>query len=75
MTTGQLVMPLTVPGSYWVRVIDHGIIPDGTRFLVVRPWHGDWLLAWRDGVRPQPEKRLGALLRRGQVERVNCDQR
>lgn len=70
MTTGQLVMPATVPGSYWVRVTGHRVFATGVRFLVVQDWHGDWLLCWENGVQPQPEKRLGTLLREGQVERV-----
>lgn len=67
MIAGQMTMPATVPGSYWVRVINHGVIPDGTRFLVVRDWHDDWLLCWRDGVRPG---HTGTLLKREQTERA-----
>jgi hypothetical protein len=70
VVAGQVVMADTViPGSYWVRVTGHRVFATGTLFLAVQEWCDDWLLCWRDGERPQPEKRLGTLLRRGQVER------
>ena len=68
--TGQLALAATLPGAYWVRVVWSHVFATGTRLLVVRPWKDDWLLCWRDGVRPQPDKRLGTLLKREQVERV-----
>jgi len=48
----QLIMPETIPDSYWVEVMGHAIIPDGTRYLVVHERSDSLLLAWRDGVKP-----------------------
>lgn len=53
MTTGQLRLPS--PNDRWVEVVRHGVIPVGTRFLVVEKLArmGDgWLLCWRDGIVP-----------------------
>jgi hypothetical protein len=43
LTPSQLVMPETIPGSYWVHVTGHLIWPDGTRFLVVEERGDGWL--------------------------------
>jgi hypothetical protein len=64
---GQLAMPELIDGAYWVTVCGHGIIKDGTRFLVVQDRGDGWLVAWKDGIQP---RHSGTLLKRGQVERV-----
>jgi hypothetical protein len=65
---GQLAMTGLLPGSYWVTVVNHGVIPSGTRFLVVEECADGWLRCWRDGTAPLFSQ-TGTLLRPEHVER------
>ena len=63
VTTHQLVLPCI----FWVTIKDHKILPTGTRFLLIEQQPDDWLLCWRNGIKP-PHRVLGSLLRTNQVE-------
>ena len=65
--SGQLAFPELIPGSFWVVIQGHGVIPDGRRFLVVAAWgNGVHWLAWENGIKPL---NLGTLLREEHFQR------
>lgn len=73
-TPGQLAFAELLPGSFWVTIQGHGIIPDGRRFLVIAHYgswgDGDCWLAWADGVKPLHR---GTLLREEHFHREADD--
>lgn len=72
MKAGQLVFSAFIPGSFWVKIQGHVIIPDGVRFLVIGVWSDDgYWLAWRDGIAPPGWGSLlrGTLLKEEQFRR------
>lgn len=72
-TPGQLAFPGLIPGSFWVTIQGHGVIPDGRRFLVVAAW-GDGIhwRAWEDGIKPE-YLGMGTLLREEHFQREERD--
>lgn len=71
--TGQLTLPELFPGSFWVITQGHGIIPDGSRYLVVGRRADGWWLAWRDGIAPRHLGWVGTLLREEHFRREADD--
>jgi hypothetical protein len=61
-------MRLPSPDDRWVIIVNHGVIPAGTKYLVIEELDrmGDgWLLCWRDGIEP---RHSGTLLHERHVE-------
>ena len=64
---GQLAMPGVI-GLYWVESIGHGIVPDGTEFLIVQERQDGWLVGWKNGAKP---RHCGTLLKPERTRRVS----